>query len=135
MRLWSRESHKKEGTMRQSLVYFNSRDKLIRLDVQKIVYFEGDGNYIYIITANGQKICVTMNLSNTEKALATQLGNNAKQFMRVGKRFIININYIYQVDIQKQALLLSDYERFTFQIPVSKEALKKIKDFVINAKI
>ena len=76
-----------------------------------------------------------MNLSNTEKALATQLGNNAKQFMRVGKRFIININYIYQVDIQKQALLLSDYERFTFQIPVSKEALKKIKDFVINAKI
>ena len=31
--------------MTQQRVYFNSRDKLIRLDIQRIVYFEGDGNY------------------------------------------------------------------------------------------
>ena len=52
--------------MTQQRVYFNSRDKLIRLDIQKIVYFEGDGNYTYIVTANKQKVCVTMNLSHTE---------------------------------------------------------------------
>ena len=55
--------------MTQQLIYFNSRDKLIRLDVQKIVYFEGDGNYTYIVTANKQKVCVTMNLAHTEEAL------------------------------------------------------------------
>jgi DNA-binding LytR/AlgR family response regulator len=121
--------------MIQQLVYFNSRDKLIRLDVQKIVYFEGDGNYTYIITANKQKVCVTMNLSHTEEALAAQLGDNAKQFMRIGKRFIVNMNYIYQIDIQKQTLMLSDCERFLFQLPVSKEALKTVKDLVIKAKI
>jgi len=56
--------------MTQQRIYFNSRGKLIRLDVQKIVYFEGDGNYTYIVTANRQKVCITMNLSHTEEALA-----------------------------------------------------------------
>ena len=119
----------------QQRIYFNSRDKLIRLDTQKIVYFEGDGNYTYIVTANKQKVCITLNLAHTEDALAAQLCENAKRFMRIGKRFIVNMNYIYQVDIQKQVLMLSDYEHFLFQLPVSKEALKAVKDLVIQAKI
>ena len=121
--------------MTQQKIYFNSRDKLIRIEVQKIVYFEGDGNYTYIVTANKHKVCITLNLTHTEEALAAQLGDNAKQFMRIGKRFIVNMNYIYQVDIQKQVLMLSDCERFLFQLPVSKEALKTVKELVIRTKI
>ena len=121
--------------MTQQKLYFNSRDKLIRLDIQRIVYFEGDGNYTYIVTANRQKICLTINLSHTEEALASQLGESAKQFMRIGKRFIVNMNYIYQVDIQKQTLMLSDCEHFLFQLPVSKEALKTVKELVIQTRI
>lgn len=121
--------------MAQKRIYFNSRDKLIRLDIPKIVYFEGDGNYTFIVTANKQKVCVTMNLAHTEEALASQLGENAQQFMRIGKRFIVNMNYIYQVDIQKQTLMLSDCEHFLFQMPVSKEALKTVKELVIRTKI
>ena len=121
--------------MTQQRIYFNSRDKLIRLDVQKIVYFEGDGNYSYIVTANRQKVCITLNLAHTEEALAAQLGSNARQFMRIGKRFIVNMNYIYQIDIQKQSLILSDCEHFLFQMPVSKEALKTVKELVIKTRI
>lgn len=116
-------------------LYFNTRDKLIRLDIQKIVYFEGDGNYTYIVTANRQKVCITLNLAHTEDALAAQLGDVAKHFMRIGKRFIVNMNYIYQIDIQKQVLMLSDCEHFLFQMPVSKEALKVVKELVIKTKI
>lgn len=121
--------------MTQQKIYFNSRDKLIRIEVQKIVYFEGDGNYTYIVTANKHKVCITLNLTHTEEALAAQLGDNAKQFMRIGKRFIVNMNYIYQVDIQRQTLMLSDCEHFLFQMPVSKEALKTVKELVIRTKI
>ena len=74
-------------------------------------------------------------LAHTEEALAKQLGDAAKQFMRVGKRFIINMNFIYQVDVLKQNLLLSDCEHFLFQMPVSKEALKTVKELVIKSKI
>ena len=130
-----RERSARHDTVMQKRIYFNSRNRLIRLDIDKIVYFEGDGNYTYVVTANKQKICLTLNLSHTEEALASQLGEVAKQFMRIGKRFIVNMNYIYQVDIQKQILMLSDCERFLFQMPVSKEALKVVKDLVIQAKI
>ena len=121
--------------MTQQRVYFNSRDKLIRLDIQKIVYFESDGNYTYIVTTNRQKLCLTMNLVHTEEALASQLGEQARRFMRIGRRFIVNMNYIYQVDIQHQTLMLSDCEHFQFQMPVSKEALKTVKELVIQTKI
>ena len=130
-----RERSARHDTVMQKRIYFNSRNRLIRLDIDKIVYFEGDGNYTYVVTANKQKICLTLNLSHTEEALASQLGEVAKQFMRIGKRFIVNMNYIYQVDIQKQILVLSDCERFLFQMPVSKEALKVVKNLVIQAKI
>lgn len=121
--------------MKQLLVYFNSRDKLIRLDAYKIAYFESDGNYTYIVTSYNQKICITMNLAHTEEAIASQLGKIARQYMRVGKRFIVNMRYIYQVDIQKQQLLLSDYEHFVFTLPISKDALKQVKDIVMKIKI
>lgn len=121
--------------MTRTIIYFNSRVKLIRLDIQKIVYFEGDGNYTYIVTANKHKTCITMNLVHAEKALADQLGEKAKEFMRIGKRFIVNMNYIYQVDVQRQTLMLSDCEHFLFQMPVSKEALKVVKELVIRTKI
>ena len=121
--------------MTSQRIYFNSRDKLIRLDVEKIVYFEGDGNYTYIVTANKQKVCVTLNLAHTEEALASQLGDNAKQFMRIGKRFIVNIQYIYQINILKQQLILSDYDHFAFQVSISKEALRKMKELMLQTRI
>lgn len=118
----------------QKLIIFNSRDKLIRIDIRKIVFFESDGNYTYMITANKLKSCLTMNLAHTEQALAKQLGVQAHRFMRIGKRYIVNMRYIYQIDILKQMLTLSDNELFTFQLPVSKDALKKIKELMVQTK-
>ena len=76
-----------------------------------------------------------MNLSHTEEALATQMENVANQFMRIGKRFVVNMNYIYQIDIQKQVLLLSDWKQFVFQLPISKDALKNVRELIIKIKI
>ena len=121
--------------MIHKLAYFNSRDTLIRIDISQVAYFEGDGNYTYIVTANKLKTCLTMNLSHTEEALAAQLGEQAMQFMRIGKRFIVNMKYIYQVDIQKQQLTLSDYNRFTYQLPISKDALKAVKELVLQSRL
>ena len=121
--------------MTKRLIYFNSRDCLIRIDISNIIYFEGDGNYTYIVTANNMKSCLSINLSHTEEALAVQLGKDAKQFMRIGKRFIVNMRYIYQVDVLKQKLILSDALHFVYQLPVSKEALKSVKELIVKTKI
>ena len=121
--------------MSEKIIYFNSRNRLIRMDVRNIAFFESDGNYTYIVAVNKQKACITVNLSHVEEALATQLQEQAKHFMRIGKRFVVNMNYIYQIDIQKQLLILSDFDHFVFQLPISKEALKVVKELVIQTKI
>ncbi len=116
-------------------IFFNSRDELLRIDVSKIVYFEADGNYTDIVMVNKLRAAVCMNLGEMEKAVAAQIGDEAKVFMRIGKRFIINMKYVYSVNVLKQQLVLSDYDHFAFQVNISKDALKKMKDLMLVVKV
>lgn len=115
-------------------VYFNSRDELIRLSIVDIVYFEADSNYTKVVTANKLTSIVCMNLGQMEYALSSQLGESARMFIRLGKRFIVNRNFIYKLSIHNQSLLLSDFNRFTFKVPLSKEVLRKMKQILIPTK-
>lgn len=115
-------------------IIFNSRDQLFRLEIANIVYFETDGNYTKIVMTNKLKAIVILSMAQVEKTLATQLGEGAAIFMRVGKRFIINRKYIFEVNITKQYLILSDYMRFAYQLSISKIALKNIKELVTRIK-
>ena len=116
-------------------VFFNSRDELLRIDVSKIVYFEANGNYTDIIMVNKLRASVCMNLGEMEKAIAVQIGDGAKIFMRIGKRFIVNMKYVYSINVLKQQLVLSDYDHFAFQVSISKDALKKMKDLMLVVKV
>ena len=116
-------------------VFFNSRDELQRIEVSKIVYFEANGNYTDIVMVNKLRASICMNLGEMEKAIAAQIGDEAKIFMRIGKRFIINMRYVYSINVLKQQLILSDYDHFAFQVTISKEALRKMKDLILAARI
>lgn len=113
-------------------IFFNSRDELQRIEVSKIVYFEADGNYTDIVMVNKLRASILMNLGEMEKTLASQLGAEAQSFMRIGKRFIINLQYVYSINVLKQQLILSDYDHFAFQVTISKDALKKMKELMLR---
>ena len=53
-------------------------------------------------------------------------------FARVGKRHIINLDYVYQISVLKQKLVLSDGEVFVYPVSISKDALKKLKEMYVN---
>ncbi len=118
----------------QKILLFNSREELLRMDIGKIVYFEADGNYTRIVSLNKLKTTIAASLTKTEEALTAQLGPDASQFMRIGKRFIINFQYVYSINLAKQVLILSDQEHFAFQLPVSKDALKRMKEIMVKSK-
>ncbi len=117
--------------MKQVLI-FNSREELLRMDVDNIVYFEANSNYTNVMSVNKLKACVGLSLTKTEDALNHQLGEQARRFMRVGKRFIVNLNYVYSVNMTKQHLILSDMRSFAFQLPISKDALRMMKDLMVK---
>lgn len=113
-------------------LYLNSRDEFFRVDVTKIVYFESDGNYTNIMLTNKMKATVCMNLAQMQSILSDSLKEAAGIFARIGKRHIINLNYVYQIAILRQRLVLSDGEKFEYQVNVSKDALKKLRDIYVS---
>lgn len=121
--------------MSKEWLFFNMRDELLRIDIAQIIYFQADGNYTYIVTADGNKASICMNLSGMENALAERLKEKARVFARIGKSYIINLNYVYHINVLRKRLVLSDESTFSFPLVVSKEALKKLKDIMIKVKI
>ena len=114
-------------------LYLNSRDEFFRIDVSKIVYFESEGNYTHIILNNKMKATVCMNLSQMQDIISRSLQEKASIFARVGKRHIINLNYVYLIAILRQKLVLSDGENFEYSVTISKDALKKLRELYIKS--
>ncbi len=120
--------------MEPEKLIINSRDELLRMDTSKIVYFEADGNYTSIIMTNNHKFSLCTNLSNMEKLLGERL-NKQHAFVRLGKSFIINLDYVSQVSVLRKRLVLTDFTTCSYTLDVSKEALKKLKDIIVKIKI
>ena len=116
----------------KKVILFNNRDGLLRMDAERIVYFEADGNYTRVVSMNSLKATLGCNLGQTEQALTAQLAEEARGFMRIGKRFIVNLDYIYSVNMAKQCLILSDMEHFAYQLPIFMEALRQMKELMIT---
>lgn len=115
-------------------LYLNSRDEFYRIDISKIVYFESDGNYTNIILNNKLKGTVCMNLAQMQYVLSENLKEESTIFARIGKRHIVNLNYIFHIAILRQRLVLSDGENFEYHLTISKEALKTLRNLFANSK-
>ena len=112
------------------IIYFTSRDEVIRVDLTSVAYFEAEGNYTKMVSFNGIKTYVLMNLGQMEKLLALRFKDAPGTFARVGKRFIVNLHYVYQVNTLEQKLTLSDQRTFRFDLDISKVALKALKELI-----
>jgi len=114
-------------------IYFNSRDTFFRIALSQIVCFSADKNYTLLQLTNGQKLVFTFSLQKMEQYLSEKLNEDAKIFARIGKSYIINLSYVYQIDIVKQKLhLLDPAAQKSFVLDVSKEALKNLRKIFIN---
>lgn len=127
------EGRRNRARMKTTYLLLNSRDELLRIDTNKIVYLEADGNYTNIYTVNRLKGVVSINLSHMQQTLSETLKRQASVFVRIGKKHIINHTYIYSINVLKQKLTLSDGEKFTFTLDVSKEALKNLKNLYTSS--
>jgi len=112
------------------LVVGNSLE-LFRFCLEDIVLVKADGNYadFYIVGDGSRKMVIQ--LGNVEKLMQEQIGEDATNYIRVGRKYIINSNYIYHIDLHHQTLVLRDrtYKKYTLD-DVSVDALRKLMQFV-----
>lgn len=119
--------------MKPTCLFLNSRDEFLRIDISRIAYFEADGNYTNIMMANGLKGVVCMNLARMKEVLEASLKEKAAIFARIGKKYIINLGFVFKIDVARQNLVLSDGISFSYSLSLSKDALKGLKDVFVTS--
>ena len=119
--------------MKPTCLFLNSRDEFLRIDISRIAYFEADGNYTNIMMANGLKGIVCMNLAKMKEVLEASLKEKAAIFARIGKKYIINLGFVFKIDVARQNLVLSDGISFAYTLSLSKDALKNLKDLFVTS--
>lgn len=94
--------------MATEYLYINTRDEFVRADLRRVVYFEADRKDIHIIFQNGNKASTLFSLPNLVKVLEPYIKVQNLSFVRISKRYIANLNFLLQINVLKQQLILSD---------------------------
>ena len=73
----------------------NSRDELVIIDLEKIMFLQANGNYTLFVYAEGQKTMVSLGLTKVEEILKKTLPiDKPSSFVRMGRSLIINLKYM-----------------------------------------
>ena len=105
-----------------------TRDELLRIRIEQILYFEADRNYTKLILNNGIQFTFAINIGKIEEILEKQVIGCKMILMRVGKSHIINKKHILQINLPRQKLLLLTAEGKARELIISKDPLKTLKD-------
>lgn len=122
--------------MATDYLYINTRDELFKVDLDKMIYVMAEGNYVNMYFRNGQRIIICTSLQSLEQMILGVIAKNKRGvFIRIGRRYIVNNNYITHVNVLKQQLVLSDMDVVKpIILSVSKEALKTLKQAMVDNK-
>ncbi len=110
-------------------IIFNTRDELIKVDIDKMIYAMAEDNYVHMYFRNGQNVMVCISLQSLEQLILSVITKDKKGvYTRIGRKYIVNNNYVMQINLLKQQLVLSDLDVVKpIILCVSKDALKVLK--------
>jgi DNA-binding LytR/AlgR family response regulator len=109
--------------------------EFLRVPQDKLVYISSEGNYSNVVTVDNRQRLVTFQLGQLEGMIGEQLGEKGSHFLRIGRSLIINIDYIYLIDVSKQQLALSDCSGCYHELSASREVLIKLKAYMESLSI
>lgn len=114
----------------EKIIVISKGTELLRIPASRLVYISADGNYSEVVTQDNRKRIVSYQLGQIEDLIGDQLGNEGSNFIRLGRGLIINLDYVYWVDVTKQVLILSDCAGCYHELTASREVLIKLKAYI-----
>lgn len=115
-----------------NIICINTRDELNLIDLDLVACINASGNYSNIMYIDGNKILVSVGLSQMEIIIKDAVSKQQlpNTFVRLGRSVIINNRYLSQINILKQKLTLSDRGTHAYQLTVPKTLLKNYKELI-----
>ena len=105
-----------------------SRDELRIIKLDEVVYLKASGNYTDFHYINGWVKSELACLSAFEKRISNLYGTKPSPFFRAGRSFLVNIDYIANISLQKQSVKFSTGEMIT----LPKFHIRTLKDTIIG---
>ena len=107
---------------------FKTRDELVRIKIERILYFEAERNYTRLVLTNGIQFVFAVNLGKIEEILNNQIQDYASTLLRVGKSYIINKNHVLQISLPKTKILFASTDGKAKELILPKDPLKIFKE-------
>lgn len=104
--------------------------ELFMIPARRLVYISSDGNYSNAVTQDGRSILLSYQLGQLEDIISEQLGDTGFDFIRLGRKLIVNMDYVHYIDTARQQLILSDCVSCRHELTASKEVLVKLKAYI-----
>ena len=116
-------------TLEMESLIISRGTEMLCVPVDRLVYISSDGNYSTVVTQDNHKQTVSYQLGQIEDIIDEQLGDAGSRFTRVGRGLIVNVDFVYFIDISMQRLVLSDCLNCFFDLNASREVLIKLKAY------
>lgn len=101
--------------------------------MQKIAFFQANGNYTHIRYMSGDSHLVTLGLSRAEEYIRMSWPKDVPSpFVRLGRSLIINQSFLSGISIPKQKVTLSDNNGHSYTLNVPKPLIKAYKEKIMN---
>lgn len=117
----------------QTLIFPNTGNELIRINVQDIVYVEADSNYCQMYLSGDNKQDLWFSMKRFIEMVDEQMDNEMPIFIGVGRSLVINRLYIYRINPSKGELVLFGGKcNRQIILHASVAALSSLKEYIQN---
>lgn len=107
-------------------IFFKTRDELIRVCLDDVMYAGSDGNYITLKFKSGRTLTLLTSLHNFCQLTDSISGIH---FVRVGRSYVVNTTYISQINnLRRSITLVDDDVKLSTELVVPKEAIRQLRE-------
>lgn len=107
-------------------------DELYIIDLDNAMYFMADDHYSHVYYASGTHFLIPFGLSKIEERLSAERSGDSFYYIRLGRRYIVNLHRIFYISTAKQQLILSDDHGQNHVLRISKPVLRSLHDMLSN---
>ena len=122
-----------ELTAQTDNAFLSGRDELFVIKLSNVLYMEADDHYTHIYYGVDQHFLVPYGLSAVEKACTVHAGN-PHHLMRLGRKYLINIDRIGYINFVKGTITLVDLLGKSAILNVSKPVLRGLSNLIQSNK-
>lgn len=110
-------------------LFLNACNEIYVIDLEKVLYLQADDHYTVVNLSSGMHFMVSFGLSYVENAINDTI-QGEKYLIRLGRKYIINIRKVFQVNTVKQVVLLNDDNGNLSTVHLPKPVLRELMDLL-----